>query len=223
MILTTQTKTIEHSRRLEKGATVILVILHVVGIIGLSLEISQPLFHFLTPFNLLISLGMLLAFHSKWSPLFVVYLIGVGILGWGVEVLGVHTKVIFGEYYYGATLGWKILNVPVIMAVNWILIIYMAGTIGQYIKLPIILKSIFGAGAVTLLDFFMEPVAITHDFWQWVTPHVPLQNYVAWFIISFIMLLGFHIFRFSKPNRIGITLFFIQLIFFFALNSIPTF
>jgi putative membrane protein len=41
---------------------------------------------------------------------------------------------------------------------------------------------------LVLLDILIEPVAI-YNFWSWNETIVPIKNYIAWFIISFIFLL----------------------------------
>ena len=37
-----------------------------------------------------------------------------------------------------------------------------------------------------LLDIFIEPVAIGLGFWEWQAAEVPLENYMAWFVLSFV-------------------------------------
>ena len=44
-------------------------------------------------------------------------------------------------------------------------------------------SSIFMVG----LDFLIEPVAISLDFWSWQGGQIPLQNYIMWFLISLVM------------------------------------
>ena len=56
-------------------------------------------------------------------------------LGYGVEVLGVASGVLFGEYNYGETLGWKLLDVPVVMGVNWLILSFSSlGIMGRLIS-----------------------------------------------------------------------------------------
>ena len=40
-------------------------------------------------------------------------------LGFGVEVIGVETGLLFGDYEYGSGLGPKVLKVPMLMGVLW--------------------------------------------------------------------------------------------------------
>jgi uncharacterized membrane protein len=36
-----------------------------------------------------------------------------------------------------------------------------------------------------VFDYVLEPVAINLNYWQWAYNIIPLQNYLAWFLISF--------------------------------------
>jgi putative membrane protein len=70
---------------------------------------------------------------------------------------------------------------------------------------------------MTLYDFFMEPVAMKYDFWDWKDGIIPIQNYVAWFLIALV----FHLIlnAIAKPirNRMAASLFYIQFGFFLIL------
>lgn len=43
---------------------------------------------------------------------------------------------------------------------------------------------------MTAIDFIMEPVAIRHQFWRWNSGQIPLFNYVSWFSVALLTLLG---------------------------------
>jgi len=105
------------------------------------------------------------------------------------------------------------------IGVNWILVIYSTGMLLLYagLKNPV-LGAIVGALMVTALDYFIEPVAISYDYWSWTEATIPLQNYIAWFVFSFIMLRFFYAMKFAEKNRAALVLFIIQFVFFFALN-----
>ncbi|MBK9792799.1 MAG: carotenoid biosynthesis protein [Sphingobacteriales bacterium] len=71
---------------------------------------------------------------------------------------------------------------------------------------------------MTLLDVFIEPVAIRLDFWQWQNNVIPFQNYVAWYLISFLLFLFFRRVNGAIQNRIAIIVLAIQFLFFAILN-----
>ena len=72
---------------------------------------------------------------------------------------------------------------------------------------------------MTLLDILIEPVAIRLDFWSWTEGIIPLQNYVAWYVISALLFVAFFSFRFKKNNIIAPLLLILQFLFF-GLNSL---
>ena len=56
------------------------------------------------------------------------------------------------------------------------------------------------------------------DFWQWPGGVVPLQNYIAWFLISFALLILFQYLRFDKRNPVAAPVLALQVLFFGILN-----
>ncbi len=66
------------------------------------------------------------------------------------------------------------------------------------------------------LDFFIEPVAITYDWWSWKENTIPLQNYIGWFASALVLLTLFHLLPFDKRNKIAPAIYIIQLLFFVA-------
>jgi putative membrane protein len=98
--------------------------MYIAGIIGLNANATAELFKFLTPFNLVASLGILLYFHNDWNRNFIVFAVITFLTGYFIEVVGVKTGLIFGHYKYDRTLGFEILEVPPVIGVNWLLLVY---------------------------------------------------------------------------------------------------
>jgi putative membrane protein len=71
-----------------------------------------------------------------------------------------------------------------------------------------------------IYDFFLEPIAIKFDMWSWENITVPVKNYIAWFIIAYILILMFYLFRVKFKNKLSFTVFIAQLLFFILLNII---
>lgn len=201
----------------QKGLLALMTATYLAGIVGLQLSFSLPYFIALTPFNLLLSAGILLAFHTDWSPSFLLFCLLSYFTGFFVEVAGVASGLIFGQYEYGETLGVKWWNVPLIIGLNWFMLIYCTGIIGARLRIPLVWKAAVASSLMVLLDLFIEPVAIAYDFWSWGTPQVPVQNYVAWFGISFCLHLLFYSLPFRKKNPAAKLLYLLQLIFFLIL------
>ena len=93
----------------------LLFIFYGVGVCGIAFGDNPAQFILLTPLNLMITIGIVLANHSNWNLIAVVIFSSVAILGYIIEMIGVNTGMLFGEYSYGKTLGWGILNTPFMM------------------------------------------------------------------------------------------------------------
>lgn len=204
----------------ENLAIIILSILYLVGIVGISVPI-HPDFALLTPLNLLFSLAIVLYFHPKWNRSSVLFLFLCFGIGYGAEVLGVQTGLLFGSYEYGPVLGPKVWETPLMIGINWILLSYCSGMlINQLLtKQHQVIKAAAAALVMVGLDIFIEPVAIKYDFWQWegrASP--PLQNFLGWWLVAFIVLLFFTFLLKNQKNKVAIALLALQFVFFIALN-----
>ena len=110
-------------KRYENMAKIILVAVHVVGIAGM-LSPYRELFLLLTPFNLLLSFGILLTFHRERSPKFYKSMLFIIISGFVIEVIGVNTGYPFGTYTYGEAFGPQLMGTPFMIGVNWFIMAY---------------------------------------------------------------------------------------------------
>mgnify|MGYP000848338629 CR=1 FL=1 len=196
----------------------VVVAMHLVGIIGL-LSPFQDYFRLLTPFNLVVSAFLLWLNHADRSTSFLMFALTVFTLGFGVEFLGVQYGFIFGHYSYGSTLGPKLFGVPIIIGLNWLLVIYCIGVLTESLTLRTLPKILLGAFLAVLMDTLIEPVAIRFDFWSWKGGVVPMQNYIGWFIVSAAMLTFFHVYRVKSENKLALPYYFVQLFFFLVLAS----
>jgi putative membrane protein len=139
----------------------------------------------------------------------------IAFIGFFLEVIGVKTELIFGSYHYGYALGFKALSVPLLIGVNWAILLYCTAQF-SLIKNQI-LNALFGAFLMVALDFFIEQNAARFDFWYWKNNIIPLQNYTAWFIISFVLNLAFQNRLGQKSNLTAKAFYVIEIIFFAAL------
>ncbi len=174
----------------------------------------------LTPLNLLLCLGLLLAFHQGFTRQFGRFAAACLLTGYWIEVAGVHTGVIFGSYYYGEVLGIKLLQVPLLIGVNWLILVYCTSEVTRrFINKPLAGAAV-AAALMVLLDVLIEPVAIYFGMWLWETPHVPLQNYLAWYVISFVLCYLFFLPGFGKRNPLAPVIYVAQFLFFAAHNLV---
>ncbi|MDF2436188.1 MAG: carotenoid biosynthesis protein [Bacteroidota bacterium] len=194
-------------------SAVVLVIVHLAGLIALHSK-YHDLFLSLTPFNLILSTLLLLINHKGFNRSFIIFILIVSYCGYLIEVVGVRTGWIFGHYWYEETLGWTILYVPAIISLNWFILVYSAGIISNKVPVNIFIKCGIGALLLVILDMLIEQSAPKYHFWSWLDGIIPLRNYIAWFIISFIFLLLFHRMNFNKQNKLAPVLYLTQLVFF---------
>lgn len=207
---------------------IIISLFYFFGIIGLAVPPVRNLFAMCTPLTLILSLGFVLYNHERWSSGLMVVLTFCGVVGYFSEVAGVQTGLIFGEYEYGHTLGLQVFDVPVVLAVNWLLLIYTSAVaINRFFpKIHWSVRAALSAALMVALDVLIEPIAIKLDFWSWANGTIPLQNFVGWFVIALFLQLIFFGFlevrERQKPlqNKIGVFLFGWQIVFFGVLNFI---
>lgn len=181
-------------RLYARGVALLLAVAYAVGTVGHALPNTLPIMLFLTP-GFLLATG-LLAMAPSWAAgggRFAIWMAGAYVFTFAAEAAGVATGAVFGEYVYGPTLGWQALDVPLIIAFNWVLVVNgavcVAGRIvppradaGRRIALPLLAGAIAAA-----FDFLMEPVAIRLDYWTWAGGGIPLQNYAAWFVLAAVL------------------------------------
>ncbi len=193
----------------------VLIVLYVVGIFGALLPI-HPDFLLLTPINLLISVGMMLWVHPDKNKNFYIFLLIAFCFGFLIEIIGVQTGFPFGNYQYGKILGPKILGTPPMIGINWLMLVYAVGVfVNTFIgDISDFIKALLGASLLLLLDFIIEPVAIHYGFWTWENPSIPLENYIAWWGISFGLCWAFYKLLGRFDNKVALCLFTLQFIFF---------
>ncbi|MEX0883704.1 MAG: carotenoid biosynthesis protein [Cyclobacteriaceae bacterium] len=199
-------------------AKFVIVVLHLVGIFGLSWDYSRPFFQWMTPLHLLITTGILMVFHEDWGPKFWLFVFLAFSLGMAAEIIGVKTGMVFGSYHYGKALGIQVFGVPLMIGINWFLLVYLSGGIFDRLLNNDIIAALAGAMLMVIMDLIMEPVAVKLNFWAWEHQEIPFSNYLGWFITAFIIQLIYRKSKFVKINPLNhLTL--VNLILFFLILS----
>jgi putative membrane protein len=201
---------------------VVLIVFHFVGFCGL-LSPYCNLFMLLTPFNLILSAFLLWRHHTTALKPLVFFFGFTFSLGFFVEYLGANFGFLFGSYSYGNTLGIKLLHVPIVIGLNWMLIIYSVATILDRFSIPIAPKIIIGSCLAVFMDWLIEPIAIRYDFWSWQQGAIPLQNYLGWLITASIMLSAYYLLKVESKNRLALPLYIVQASFFGLLQLAHSF
>lgn len=217
-------------------ATGIAIFFHAIGLVGILFS-ENNFFVQSTPFNLLLSFFLLIWTHPEKNKSFYFFIGIVFIVGFLSEVVGVNTGLLFGDYHYSKILGIQLFQVPILIAVNWFIIIYCSG-IGTHVLLNKVINRVAkdynepslklkamsvifdGASLAVLFDWLMEPVAIKLGFWTWGGDgSVPFYNYFCWLLISILLLTVFNFFNFRKENKFAVNLLLTQALFFLVLRT----
>tara|TARA_B110000046_G_C12914326_1_gene364241 strand:+ start:111 stop:725 length:615 start_codon:yes stop_codon:yes gene_type:complete len=193
---------------------IVLIIFHVVGLILFATDPNASRLSYIT---LLIS-GAALMIDEGIKLRKAAILSSIFVLGYSIELIGIKTGFFFGEYSYDTALGSKFLGVPLIIGLNWVIIVAASSSIIKYfIKKPLILQALLAAALCTLLDFIIEPVAISYNFWTWTDGTIPFYNYLCWFGFSFLFS-TMYLYRNKEINKTGIIIYIIWTNFFIILN-----
>jgi putative membrane protein len=191
----------------------VLIIFYVVGTIGILSRFSEY-FVRLTFANLVLTALLLLINVKDFGQRGYVSFSVCMFAGFAVEALGVKTGVIFGEYQYTDRMGPRLIDVPLVIGLNWAILVHAVHAwLGKRIRSRTLMAAV-GATAMTAFDWVMEPVAIRLRFWVWQADTVPLKNYLAWWGLSFLLLLASDAIVPRPNNRLAPWVFGVMLIFF---------
>jgi len=204
--------------RYKRFVVAFFVIFYVVGFIGMALPMSQPLFIKLVPVALLLSLVAILLFHQPAfdTKTILVFAI-IAVSGYFIEVFGVNTGLVFGHYEYGDALGIKVLNTPLLIGLNWLMLMYAGNSVTEKMKLNAWVRILIASFLILLYDIVLEKIAPALDMWHWENGIVPFRNYLAWFLITFLFQGFMKVTKVKTVNSLAFIIVLMQVIFFFSL------
>jgi putative membrane protein len=115
--------------------------------------------------------------------------------GFGVEVLGVHTRLPFGGYTYAGSLGPSVFAVPVVIALAWTMLAWPAALAARRLVAGTLNRVLIGAWALATWDLFLDPQMVAAGHWRWAhvaahlpgVPAVPLTNFAGWLVVAFVL------------------------------------
>jgi len=198
----------------NEGLPITFIIFYCVGLVLYLIPFTHDLFILITPYTLVLVTAAIFSHHKEWNVNTIAILTSIFILSIIVEIIGVATGKLFGMYAYGKGLGVKIADVPVIIGLNWVFLVYASNSIiAKYTSktIPIIV----GAASLMLLyDILLEKVAPLMDMWLFSKNNPPVSNYVVWFLLALVFNWAIQKFQINTQNRPARWLFFIQFVFF---------
>jgi len=217
-------------------ATAVAILFHLVGLTGI-LFFDRSFFVSLTPWNLLLSVVLLIWSQPSKNGWFYLFLFIAFATGFFAEFIGVNYQWLFGSYEYGSSMGVQYRKVPWIIGVNWAMMMVICGMSVQIVlngiwnrlknedepvrnNVGFVAVILDGALLATFFDWVMEPVAVQLGYWKWLGDGtIPTLNYLSWFGVSALLLLVFRLFPFRKDNQFALHLLLIQLMFFLILRT----
>ena len=192
-----------------------LILVYVSGSIGF---IVNPLFFSpFTPYTLLLTCFVFLIHSPLNNKKFLFAFFSIAFLGFIIEVIGVKTGLVFGKYSYGEGLGLKLLEVPLIISINWAMLICAGIRIVSGIFANKIVSLFAAAVLVTLIDLLIEQVAPKLDFWQFEGGLPDLHNYLGWIGVTFFTSYFFYPTIIKGNRNVSLVILILQIIFFTSL------
>ena len=192
-----------------------LILVYVSGSIGFV--VNPTFFSPFTPYTLLLTCFVFLIHSPLADGKFLFSFFSIAFLGFIIEVIGVKTGLVFGKYSYGDGLGFKILNVPLIISINWAMLIFAGIRIVSSIFANKIVSLVFAALLVTLIDLLIEQVAPKLDFWQFEEGLPGLHNYLGWIGVAFFTSYFFYPTIIKGNRSVSLIILILQIIFFTSL------
>lgn len=196
-----------------------IIVFYSIGAIGILSPNFHVFFIQLTPYALIFTFVIMMIYHSTINLKKDILIFStIYLLGYLIEVIGVNTGYIFGEYRYGNSLGLKLFGAPLIIGLNWLFLVYVSSQlVNKYFsnKYVAILISSF---LMLIYDLLLEQIAPILDYWYWKGNVVPIQNYIAWFLIAIFFNTLIKIFKLDFENKLAKTILFIHFIYFTILN-----
>jgi putative membrane protein len=201
----------------NRNVLLLVYCIYAVGVVGHIIDPLMSYMLMLTPYTLFFS-GLLIILYTIENKQQLIWLSVTYLITLFLEIIGVKTGLVFGEYTYGNILGPKIFNVPLVVGLNWVLVIWGGILISQkLVKTPLMVALVSGVLAVGF-DILLEPIAIYLNYWNWSNIDVPLHNYIAWFIIAFFFAFFYAKYKIKTDSIIPIHYFGVQSFFFLMLN-----
>ena len=141
-----------------------------------------------------------------------VLLVVAGGIGLAAEAVGVRTGLPFGDYAYADSLGPKLLDVPVIVPLAWVMMAYPSLLLGRRLaraaarrgrgRQPSTVVTVLTGGlCLAAWDLFLDPQMVAAGHWRWThptpalpgVPGIPVSNYLGWLLVALVMVAVLHL------------------------------
>lgn len=194
-----------------------IIIFYFIGLIGFICPLTYKFFVRLTTPSLIL-MALVIFYNNNHKLKSYVVFITIFILGLLIEIYGVNTGKIFGNYKYNNALGLKVMNTPIIIGLNWLILVYSSNSLTRILFNNIIIRIILSSIIMVVYDLILEQASSFMKMWEWENNIIPFKNYISWFMVSIIFNFLLEIFKVDTNNNIARVVFGVQFIFFLVLT-----
>ncbi|MCX7985216.1 MAG: carotenoid biosynthesis protein [Bacteroidetes bacterium] len=194
---------------------VVLLVYYAIGIHGLLNETTRDCYVQSTTGTLLGTTFFVALFDrtSRRKELILCCLL-IAFIALIFEEISVATGIPFGSYTYSHYLGSRLINVPLIIGLNWCYLVYCSAAFCTLLRCYSVWTLLCGATLLVVYDSILEQVASNLQLWYWVDHTVPAQNYITWFVLGVLFHGLLRYTRVEVNNPIAPFVFLLQFIFF---------
>lgn len=198
----------------------IVVRFYAVGLLLFLVPWTRQLFIALIPCSLLLAAGFMLVFHRPWNRRTVLWFLFIVLSAFALEWTGVRTGRIFGSYRYGRGLAPLVEGTPLVIGINWLLVVYGAHAAAERLTQRASLRILYAVALMVAYDAAAEWAAPAMRMWSFAAGYPPLRNFVAWLIAGGCYLGGFEVLGIRTPNAPARFLFAAQWVFLLLIGAI---
>lgn len=191
---------------------------YLVGLLLYMIPYTRPLFVSITSLSLFLATAVVLAFHKDWSVKTVIWFAFIVLSSFLLEMQGVESGELFGQYVYEQGLAPMINDTPLIIGFNWLFLVYASNNIVSRWNSKAWMRILSGSLLMIFYDFFLEWVAPYMTMWRFESGYAPFQNFLVWFLAALFYHTGFEVLKIKSDNPPSRFLFGLQILFFVVIG-----
>lgn len=206
-------------QRYTKMMPLIFIRFYLVGLLLYMIPYTRPLFVSVTSLSLFLAVAVVLAFHRDWNVKTVSWFSFIVLSSFLLEMQGVESGELFGQYSYERGLAPMINNTPLIIGFNWLFLVYASNNIVHRFDAKPWMYILSGSLLMIFYDVILEWVAPYMTMWHFESGYPPFQNFLVWFAVALFYQTGFEVLKIKSNNPPARFLFGLQILFFVLIGT----
>lgn len=187
---------------------------YLVGLLLYMIPYTRSLFISITSLSLFFTIALVLLFQRDWRIKTVIWFAFIVLSSFLIEMLGVESGELFGQYRYERGLAPMINGTPLIIGFNWLFLVYASNNIVRIFDSRAWVRILSGSLLMIFYDLILEWVAPYMAMWHFQLGYPPFQNFLVWFLAALLYHTGFEVLKIKSDNLPARFLFGIQILFF---------